>query len=703
MRSGLLCLSLVVFLLPAPGYTDDLRPGAKSPGEVTEARVLGEAGSGDSWLVNGGNFEGHHFSPLTQIDENNVKQLGLAWTTDIPSPTGLSAEPLVVDGVVYLSAAFSRVFALDATTGALLWQFDPQVRLDFGLGNSASARTNRGVAVWEGSVYVGTADCRLIALDAAKGEKRWESAVCDPREADGAAITGAPRVGDDKVFMGYASSDTGVRGSLVAFDAKTGKELWRFWTVPASPTEFESPQLAQASKTWAEGFAKSGGGAVWDGIRYDPVTGLVIFGTASTTPVNAGLRGPGDNLFTNSVLAVRADTGEYAWHYQTVPSDAWDYDAAMPKIIAELEYDGKPRRVVLEAPKNGFLYVLDAHTGALISGDPYVKVTWATHIDPRTGRPVEVPGARYYENEDPEQSVRIFPPSTGAHNWHAMSFSPRTGLLYIPAMNMPSTFSAGGYFGVQVELLGYRPDEAVPLGAGKLVAWDPVKRAERWSVDYPIPMNGGILSTAGGLVFQGTANGEFRAYDAEWGRLLWAKKTGSAIHAAPVSYATGGEQYVLVPVGKGGILGMAITMRTASPDAQGPSRLLAFKLDGKAELEIAPPRHVAVPRPPPRTGTDEQIERGTSLWRDLGCEICHGGRVLGIGRRELDGQIPDLRYMPRDVHKEWHGVVLGGNRLAQGMPAYGEHISVEDSEALQVYVVDQAWKTYEADQATRSR
>ena len=694
----MLPLAFAAALLPLE-FLQSAEPeaAAKRFGDVTEARVLGEFDSGENWLVNGGRFTGEHYSPLADINGGNVEKLDLAWYANVPTFT-LAAEPLVIDGVVYASGSLSHVYAFDAATGEKLWQFVPEVRLDFSFGNSYAARTNRGVAVWNGVVYVGTGDCRLIAIDAERGKQLWEAPVCDPTEGNGPGITGAPRVGDGKVFMGYSASDFGARGSLTAFDAETGDELWRFWTVPGDPAKgFESESLEMASQTWAGGWAESGGGAVWEGIRYDPVTGLVIFGTASALPLNVRMRGPGDALFTCSVVAVDADTGAYRWHYQTVPEDAWDYDAAMPKIVTDLEFGGIKRRVVFEAGKSGFFYVLDARTGELLAADPIATVTWASHVDIESGRPVTLPGGRYYESEDPEDPVRVWPSILGARSWYPMSYSPKTRLVYMPVADMPSTYSASGFFGARASVLGYGPEEKVPLGAGRLVAWDPVQREVRWTVDYPIPNNGGVLSTAGNLVFQGTAAGAFQAYDADTGNLLWSSgKTGTTFQAAPVSYRLGGEQYVLATAGRGGALGMVTSLRSQAPDARGPARLFAFKLGGKAAMPAATVQPTPVPRPPARTASVGQIKQGGILFGDQGCDLCHGGYAIGSYERSVEnGAVPDLRYAPSEVHAQWHAIVVGGSRRPAGMPGFGPDLSIADSEALQAFVIEQAWKLYE--------
>jgi quinohemoprotein ethanol dehydrogenase len=697
------CL-LVTFVFTAAALSDtpDDEAPLRPAGGVTQERVLVESADGANWLVNGGRFTGEHYSPLADINSSNVQHLGLAWFADIPSFT-LAAEPIVVDGVIYLSGSLDRVFALDALTGEMLWQYDPRTRLDISPGSSYAARVSRGVAVWEGKVYAGTGDCRLVALTAATGEQLWETSVCDPTEGWGRGITAAPRVGAGMVFVGHTGSDFAARGSVAAFDADNGRELWRFWTVPGDPATgpLESKALEMAAKTWVrDGYARDGGGAVWEEVRYDPISGLVIFGTAGAAPMNTSLRGPGDQLFTSCVVAVDARTGEYRWHYQTVPGDAWDYDAVMPKIITELDLGGVRRRVVLEAPKNGFFYLLDAATGELLSADPIVRVNWASHIDLATGRPVEIDGARYYNNENPEEPVEVWPAAIGARNWQPMSYSPQLGLVYLPVVDMPATFAAGGgFFGSRTEILGYGPEEKVPSGAGRLIAWDPVRREERWSVDHAYPVNGGVLSTAGGLVFQGLADGTFAAYAAETGRLRWQSQTGSPVQAAPVSYRLAGEQYVLAAAGRAGATGIGMRLRAQSLDATGPARLFAFKLGGKGTMPAVATKLARVPRPPERSADRELVRRGAEVWQDAGCELCHGAHAIGTFERSFgDGAIPDLRYAPEETHAEWHAIVLGGSRVHKGMPAFYDSIGPLESTALHAWVVEQAWKLYLAQQ-----
>jgi quinohemoprotein ethanol dehydrogenase len=676
----------------------------KKPANVDENRVQTDSELGRNWMVYGRDFNAQHYSPLDSVSTKNVKDLGLAWAADIDSSFGLVAEPIVVDGVIYLSGMMSRVYAIDARAGTLLWQFNPKIDLSTNRGVSYSSRVNRGVAVWEGRVYVGTADCRLIAVDAKTGAKDWEAEVCDWRDGGGGGITGAPRAGDGKIFMGHFGSELGKRGSIAAFDAKDGKELWRFWTVPADPAKgpFESPALEMASKTWTKGFSEYGGGVVYDAITYDSVTGLVYFGTGSAIPMNARLRDPKglDNLFTNSIVAVRADTGEYVWHYQTVPFDAWDYDATWHLMVAEVP-DGtggeSTRRVVMQAPKNGFFYVLDAKSGQLLSADPIARVTWASHIDLETGRPVENPEARYHDSEPGGAKVLVAPSVTGAHSWPAMSLSTETGFLYLPVSDLPGFYSTGSDGKGWYECEGVTPDDVVPEGAvpekpGRLLAWDPIAKKEAWSVRQAHAHNGGILSTGGGLVFQGEATGDFSAYSAATGKTLWSFETRSGIQAAPVTVVLDGEQFVLVPVGQGSFLSMACPALMTNELAQGPSRLLAFKLGAKGRLPKNEP--VVMPVPPKQTASPKQVAKGAKLWKKVGCGDCHGTYAVGIGRRVLGGSLPDLRYAPQLVHDEWHAIVVGGSRREKGMLPFP--VSIEESEALQAFVVEQAWKEYSA-------
>ena len=471
-----LCLGTAMILI---SHTSADNSG--KAGNVTEFRVVAEAADGTNWLLNGRNFEAQHFSPLKQINDQNVAGLGLAWNLDFDSAMGIVSEPIVVDGVAYVSAPQSKVYAVDAATGKLIWKFDPKVRLNQALNGSYSARTNAGVAVWEGKVFVGTGDCRLVAIDAATGKQVWESQVCEPTQT---GITNAPHVAKGMAFMGYNGSDDGVRGSIAAYDANTGKERWRFWTVPGDPKKpFESKALKEiAAKTWPAGDAwKMGGADVWTAITYDPVTDFVIFGTAGAGADYgelSALRAQGDKLFAGCIVAVKAETGEYVWHYQTSSPGLQTENNHI--VMADLPINGEKRHVAMTVPKHGFYYELDAWTGKLLSAKPIVKVSWATSVDLTTGKAVEVPASA---GGGKQWTV---------HNWWPMSYNPGTGLVYIPATDRkPNTHA-------EVET-----GEWMNETEGKLIAWDPVNQSERWSVEEEIATNGGVLSTAGNLVFQG--------------------------------------------------------------------------------------------------------------------------------------------------------------------------------------------------------
>jgi quinohemoprotein ethanol dehydrogenase len=649
---------------------------------VNAERVAADV-DGANWMLNGRTFDSGHFSPLKQINDQNVTGLSLTWYMDVDSAMGLVSEPIVVDGIAYVSAPQSKVYAVDAATGKLIWKFDPKVRLDQALNGSYSARTNAGVAVWEGKVFVGTGDCRLIGIDAATGKQIWESLVCEPTQT---GITNAPHVAKGMVFMGFNGSDDGVRGAIAAYDANTGKELWRFWTVPGNPKRpFESKALKEiAAKTWPGGDAwKMGGGDVWTAITYDPVTDYVIFGTAGAGADYGeltALRAPGDKLFAGCIVAVKATTGEYVWHYQTSAPGLQTENNHI--VMADLPINGKKHHVAMTVPKNGFYYVLDAWTGKLLSAKPIVKVNWAASIDLTTGKAVEVPAS---QGGGKQWTV---------HNWWPMSYDPGTGLVYIPATDRkPDTNS-------KVET-----GEWMEQTQGQLIAWDPVSQSERWSVEEEIATNGGVLSTAGNLVFQGQGSGEFAAYTADTGKKVWSIDTGSAIESIPVTYSMNGEQFVLLPVGWGSgsrLFAPAWTMATPR-SKRGPSRLLAFKLGGSVPFPAPPDIVPPVPKPPAQTADAATIKEGEKLYGTFYCDGCHSPNLDGSGAWVLNGAIPDLRYAPADVHDDWYAIVLGGTHWDKGMPGFLNppkfafptlSMTPQQADAIHAYVIDGAWKAY---------
>jgi quinohemoprotein ethanol dehydrogenase len=568
---------------------------------------------------------------------------------------------------------------VDAVSGKVLWKTDPNVKMDYSTQNSYAVRVSRGVAVWEGKVYVATGDCRLVAMDAASGRQLWSSQICDPVQT---GSTDAPRIANGKVLIGYNGSDDMIRGSLVAFDGNTGQEVWRFWTVPGDPSKpFESKALEMAAKTWSgDQWWRFGGGDVWTAIDYDPQTNLVIFGTAGsgdvegTTPRSAAPKGA--KLFAGCVVAVNADTGQYVWHFQTSGDHFQTENFHI--IITDLTIQGRRRHVAIEAPRNGFIYVLDAATGQLIEAKPYGTVKWASSIDMKTGRPVENVA-----------SITSFAAFRGAgKTWWPMSYSPITGLIYIPAYD--------------VRTQGHPGNTALD---GRLVAWDPVSQSVRWSFEEPIQTNSGVLSTAGNLVFQGQGTGEFDAFAATSGHKLWSIQTGSAIDSVPITFEVHGEQYVIIPVGWGSasrLFARASSMATPK-SKRGPARLLAFRLGATTPFPTPPDVIPQVPRPPARIGTPTVIAQGETLFETHMCGGCHGPGLDGSGAWTVDGAVPDLKYAPPEVHQQWDAIVLGGSHREQGMMAFGvqQHypditpLSPEEATAIHAYVIDQSWKAYE--------
>ncbi|HET9803428.1 MAG TPA: PQQ-binding-like beta-propeller repeat protein [Candidatus Acidoferrum sp.] len=676
------CVASLFFLLHST------KGDSPKAGDVTESRVATDATTGANWLLNGRTFDGKHFSPLTQINDKNVAQIGLAWYLDVDSTVGIVSEPIVVDGVAYISAPQSKIYAIDAATGKLLWKFDPRVRLGMAINGSYSARTNGGVAVWNGRVFVGTGDCRLVAVNAATGKEVWEATVCNPTQT---GITGAPHIAKGRVLIGYNGSDDGVRGALVAYDADTGDQIWRFWTVPGNPAKrIETKALEMAAQTWhGNEWWRVGGGDVWNAITYDDATGLVIFGTAGTG-VDYGelsnIKATGDRLFSGCIVAVDAETGEYVWHFQTSAPGMQTENNHI--LTADLTIDGEKRHVAMTAPKNGFFYILDAKTGKLISANPLVNTTWAHSYDLATGRANEVP---------PDQGGGK---QWTVHNWWPMSYNDATGLVYIPSTDRETGAKAAIENGESGEGL-----------IGRLIAWDPVQQKARWSVEEKIAVNSGVLSTAGNLVFQGQGTGEFSAYAADSGKKLWSIQTKSAIDAIPVTYSVSDEQYVLTPVGWGSGSRLFAPARTMVDNVSkyGPTRIYAFKLNGKTPFPtpkiVVPP----VPQPPQQTGTPEMIKKGEKLYGTFVCDGCHSPGLDGTGAWTENGVIPDLRYMPAEAYKNFYTTVLGGTHWEKGMPGFSDppkfafpnmKMTVEDANAIRAFIIDGAWKLYRGQKTT---
>ena len=679
-------------------------PGAAAAAAVTQvtaARIVGADEEPGNWLSHGRSYDEQRFSPLADINADSVGELGLAWYFDVPTRRGMEATPIVVDGRMYVTGSWSIVYALDAATGEELWRYDPQVPRPWAQYACCDV-VNRGVAVWGDSVFVGTLDGFLVALDAATGDERWRVDTID--RTPPYTITGAPRVVEGRVIIGNGGADLGVRGYVSAYDAQTGELDWRFYTVPGNPADgFESEALAQAAETWTgEWWQYGGGGTVWDSMAYDPELDLLYFGVGNGSPWDRQVRSPdgGDNLFLSSIVAVRPDTGEYVWHYQTTPGETWDFTATQHIILADLVIDGQPRKVLMQAPKNGFFYVIDRATGELIGADPFVKVTWATGVDLQTGRPIEVPGARYEE-----QPFLMMPTGFGGHNWQPMAYSPRSGLVYIPAQDLPAYYAAEpdyeftpGFWnsGTEFEFLHLPDDpevvaEIVASMTGQVVAWDPVEQREVWRYQHAGPWNGGVLATAGDLVFQGSLIGEFAAYNAGSGERVWQFPAQTGIAAAPVSYAVDGEQHVAVAAGFGTLAPMFGGEPLAAAGLRNYSRILAFRIGGDASLP-APPVVAAgpVPEPPASNADAETLALGKDKYYER-CVRCHGMDVAS------GGVLPDLRYASRETHEIWDAIVLGGSLRDNGMPAFGGIFSKEDSDAVRAFVIDEARRAYLAE------
>ena len=646
-------------------------------------------------MSHGRTYSEQRFSPLKQINDQNVGQLALAWYVDLDTRRGQEATPIVVDGLMYFTTAWSKVYAVKAVSGEKLWSYNPKVPPEWAI-NACCDVVNRGVAVWRGKVFVGTLDGRLVALDAATGNPVWETLTIDPTFRY--TITGAPRVVKGNVLIGNGGSDRGVRGYVSAYDADTGKLVWRFYTVPGDPSKpFETPILEKAAKTWTgEWWKLGGGGTVWDAIVYDPELDLLYIGVGNGTPWDLRARSPkgGDNLFICSIVALKPDTGEYVWHYQETPADEWDFDSAEHIILANLTIAGSLRKVLLHAPKNGFFYVLDRATGKVISAKPYTSVTWAEGVDQKTGRPVENMKARYGE----DKGIPLTPGPLGGHSWHSMSYSPLTGLVYIPVQEAGFFYKSDEHYenkslafntGTDFVAAGMPQKPEVKKAIldnikGHLSAWDPVQQKEVWRVERKSPVNGGILSTAGNLVFEGTAQGALDAYRAGTGEKLWSAETQSGVVAAPVTYTVGGQQYVAVLVGWGGVFPLATgEVALRSGRTQNIGRLLVFKLGGKASLPALPELPQRELKAIPLTANTATVQKGEVLYQRY-CSACHGDVAVS------GGVLPDLRYSSTLQSDQWFDVVLKGQLKQFGMVSFNQELSQGDAAAIRAYVVSRA-------------
>ncbi|NND81791.1 MAG: PQQ-dependent dehydrogenase, methanol/ethanol family [Gammaproteobacteria bacterium] len=664
---------------------------------LVDASTIIEADPG-GWVTHGGTYSEQRHSPLQKVNKENVADLGLQWSYDLGTSRGIEATPIVHDGIMYVTSTWNIVHALDARSGAKIWSYDPAVDKEQAAYGCCDA-VNRGVAIWGDSVFTGTLDGRLISLNAKNGAVNWDVNTIDKSQPY--TITGAPRIVDGKVFIGNGGAELGVRGYMSAYSVADGALLWRFHTVPGNPADgFESDAMKMAAETWDGEWwnVGGGGGTVWDSMAYDPELDLLYIGVGNGSPWNQKIRSPGggDNLFLSSIVALRPDTGEYVWHYQTTPGETWDYTATQHMILADIEIDGADRQVIMQAPKNGFFYVIDRATGELISANNFVPVNWATHVDMETGRPVETDGARYGPGKEPMVQL---PGPLGAHNWHPMSYSPQTGLVYIPAQEAPwvygdkkdFAYTPGAWNTGTDFIYAVLPTERGMFAAlksmakGRLLAWDPVAQKPAWSFEHGGPWNGGVLSTAGGLVFQGTADAHLAAYDAASGERLWRFFTETGVVAAPITYELDGEQYVAVASGWGGSFVLGFGGVLPSGSAVNVGRVLVFKVGGQAELPQTELKDEPLPTKPAMIEVDEEtLALGANAYANT-CVGCHGDQAFS------SGLVPNLRFSSYTTNAEaWKTVLLEGALAKRGMPNFGSVLDEATAEAIRAFVIAEA-------------
>ncbi|WP_373080804.1 PQQ-dependent dehydrogenase, methanol/ethanol family [Zhongshania sp.] len=665
-------------------------------GNINHTRAVNAATEPGNWLLHGRDYAEQRHSPLSRINQQTIGELGLAWSFDDHTNRALEATPIVVDGVMYVSGTWSVVYALDAKSGKKLWEYDPKVPREMARKACCDV-VNRGVALWEGKVFVGTLDGRLVAIDARSGEKVWEVITVD--QSKPYTITGAPRVIKGNVIIGNGGAEYGVRGYITAYSAQSGEQLWRFYTVPGNPdNDFESDAIRMAAETWRGQWWKlGGGGTVWDHMAYDPELDLLYIGVGNGSPWNRRLRSPGggDNLFLSSIVAIRPNSGDYVWHYQVVPAETWDYTATQHMVLADIPWQGQLRKVLMQAPKSGFFMILDRETGELLSAEPYAEVNWASHYDLSTGRPVEIPGQDYAAGK-----ALVKPGGGGAHNWQPMAYNPSRQLMFIPKMEAPFLYVEPENFTVKPNWRNQGTDrrDAPPgnellhkaiskrIATGYLLAWDVLKQKPAWEVPLPTPWNGGVLSTAGDLVFQGNGDRRFVAYAAGSGKILWEAHTQSPVLAAPITYEIDGDQYITVAVGGGGAYGLMSGIKP--PQGATRSRFLSYKLGGDHQLPPIPPEQ-DIPLPPTQEVFNaETIRTGSELYAE-NCAYCHGvGAVSG-------GTLPDLRRLQAPAHKFFQQIVRGGLYEAAGMPRFDDTLNTQQVSAIHAYLIDKAHQDHE--------
>ena len=678
-------------------------PAALAPkpaAQVDDARLAKADSEPQNWMGYGGNQQAQRFSGLNQITPDNIKDLKPAWSMDFDTNRGQESTALVVDGVVYVTTAWSKVYAADAKTGKALWEFDPKVAGPHAAMNCCDV-VSRGAAVYQGKVYVATFDGRLIAIDAASGKQVWSTATFDPESTH--AISGAPRVGAGLVFIGNSGGEFGGRGYVSAYKADTGEMAWRFFTVPGDPAKPDgaASDAVLASKAQATWFGKPndyrGGGNVWNSIVYDPDFDQVYLATGNGFPWLRTFRseGKGDNLFIDSVVALDAKTGAYRWHYQETPGDIWDYDSVADMILADLNLGGQARKVLMHTPKNGFFYELDRKTGELISAEPYIAgINWAKGIDKKTGRPIMNPLAWYDSRKQP---FTASPGEGGGHSWAPTAFSPKTGFMYLQASDYSSArhvprptyeYVKGldniGTYHFTNHAPGQaapNPDPNAPKPANYLLAWDPVAQKAAWKMPG---LGGAVMATAGGVVFQGHSRnvvmGELVAYRADTGEKIWSHETPNAVAGGVVSYAVDGEQYVLVTTGQGG---GSIIAGTPDVRARQNGRLVAFKLGGTATLAGDPPA-AGPPVVVAEDFTADSVKVGADLYLNR-CARCHGINAMS------PNILPDLRRSAALGSKDaWRSIVEDGALQNTGMIAWKRFLPEGGAEAIRGYVAGQA-------------